>query len=53
MLNIICVLNLSNKSDKIEKALDEADFEAKNSTKRLTRKDVFVKIRSKVKASVN
>lgn len=39
--------------NEIEKALDEADFEAKSSTKRLSRKEVFTKIRSKINAKEN
>ena len=39
--------------NEIEKALDEADFEATNKAKRLTRKDVFTKIRSKINANKN
>lgn len=34
--------------NEIEKALDEADFEATNSDKRLTRKEVFANIRNKI-----
>lgn len=34
--------------NEIEKALDEADFEATNSDKRLTRKEVFENIRNKI-----
>lgn len=39
--------------NEIEKALDEADVEAANSDKRLTRKDVFTKIKSKINANKN
>ena len=39
--------------NEIEKALDEADVEAANSDKRLTRKEVFTKIKSKINANKN
>lgn len=48
MINTVQVFDLRNKYDEIEKALDKADFEAKSSTKRLSRKEVFTKIRSKI-----
>ena len=36
--------------NEIEKALDEADFVAKSTKKRLSRKEVFGKIRGKINA---
>ena len=36
--------------NEIEKALDEADYVAKNTKKRLTRKEVFDKIRRRINA---
>lgn len=48
MLNIRPVSDIRNKFNEIEIALDEADFEATNNIKRLTRKDVFTRIRSKI-----
>lgn len=51
MLNIRLVLNLRNIFDKIEIALDEADLEATNNIKRLTREDVFSKIMKKINSA--
>ena len=48
MPNTKAVSNLRNKLDETEKVLDEADFEANNNTKRLTRIDVFSKIMKKI-----
>lgn len=53
MLNIRPVSDIRNKFNEIEIALDEADFEATNNIKRLTRKDVFTKIKSKINANKN
>ena len=46
---VLSVDTYDNSSfNEIEKALDEADFEATNSDKRLTRKEVFANIRNKI-----
>ena len=47
MLNYSLEINLRNKTNIIEKALDEADFVAKSTKKRLSRKEVFDKIKQK------
>lgn len=48
---VMSIEQYSKLKDALEMKLDEADFQAENSTDRLTHEDVFTKLRGRVNGS--